>query len=327
MRPVLVTGGAGYVGSHACKMLKSAGYVPVTFDNLSTGWSDAVKFGPLETGDLLNLDRILEVFQEHKPIAVMHFAALSQVEESVNSPLKYYRNNIAGTLNLVEAMSRADCRSLVFSSTCSVYGDNGGLPVDEESALNPVNPYAQSKKIVEEVISGLEGTGSLRCIRLRYFNVGGADPAGEIGEHHRPETSLIPLTLATIAEGVEPVRIFGSDYPTPDGSCVRDFFHVEDCAHAHLIALERLTGGGEGGVFNLGTGTGYSVREVVDACLRVTNRKIKLVEAPRRPGDPAYVVSGSRRAEAELGWFRRHTDLESIIRDAWNWHRNGHYLR
>lgn len=326
MTPILVTGGAGYVGSHACKALEQAGYCPITFDNLSTGWRDAVRYGPFEEGDLLDRDRVIEVAARYQPVAVMHFAALSQVEESVGEPLRYLRNNVAGTLNLVEAMRLAGCSSLVFSSTCSVYGDNDGIPVDETSPLNPANPYALSKRLVEDALACLEERGVLRCVRLRYFNVGGADPSGEIGEFHRPETSLIPLTLARIDHG-QAVHVFGSDYPTRDGSCVRDFFHVVDCAHAHLLALDHLLAGGAGEVFNLGTGTGFSVREVIASCLRVTNREIEVIDAPRRPGDPASIVSGSTRAEAELGWHRQCSDLDTIIGDAWRWHLHGAYRR
>ncbi|WP_372602673.1 UDP-glucose 4-epimerase GalE [Actibacterium sp.] len=327
MKNILVTGGAGYIGSHACKALRQAGYMPVTFDNLSTGWADAVKFGPFEQGDLLDRARLDQVFAAYQPIAVLHFAAFSQVGESMQEPGKYWRNNVAGSLTLIEAAIAAGCLNIVFSSTCAVYGDQDGVVLDENSVHMPLNPYAASKRAIEDMLAGFAASDGLNAVIFRYFNVAGADPEGEVGEFHRPETHLIPLLLDAI-EGRRPaLTVFGTDYPTPDGTCIRDYVHVMDLAEAHVLGLKWLTDGKGSGVFNLGTGTGFSVREVIDEARKTTNRAVPVTEGPRRPGDAACLVSGSVRAEAELGWQAKRSTMKEMVTDAWRWHQTGHYTR
>jgi len=325
VRHVLVTGGAGYIGSHACKILRASGFTPVTYDNLSTGWREAVRFGPLVEGELSDREKLDATFARYRPLAVLHFAALSQVGESVRRPGLYWRNNVEGSLTLIEATAEAGCLNFVFSSTCAVYGDQDGVLLDESCALHPVSPYASSKRAIEEILRDFERSHGLRSAIFRYFNVAGADPEGEIGEFHRPETHLIPVVLE-VAEGRrEAVSIFGTDYPTPDGTCLRDYVHVMDVVEAHLLGLRRLERGGESRVFNLGTGHGYSVREVIEQCRRVTGRPVPVVESGRRPGDCAALVSGSARARRELGWEPTRSDLGRMIADAWAWQQTGHY--
>ena len=325
MRKILVTGGAGYIGSHACKKLSQAGYLPVTFDNLATGWQDAVKFGPFEQGDLLDRARIDEVFAKHQPVAVMHFAALSQVGESMQHPGRYWHNNVLGALNLFEAAVAAGCLQVVFSSTCATYGDQDNVVLDEESPQLPINAYGASKLAVEHMLRDFEMAHGLRHVIFRYFNVAGADPEGEIGEFHQPETHLVPLMLDAVAEKRGPLTIFGTDYDTPDGTCIRDYVHVCDLVAAHVLGTEWLEAGKPSRVFNLGTGSGFSVREVVAQCGVVTNRVVPVTEGSRRPGDCTKLVSGSRRAEEELGWAPQSSVLQDMIRDAWRWHQSGHY--
>ena len=257
---VLVTGGAGYIGSHACKALQQLGFTPVTFDNLVTGWRDAVKFGPFEQGDLLNRDDIDRVFVKHSPIAVMHFAALSLVGESIQKPGLYWQNNVMGSLNLIQAAVDNGCMNFVFSSTCATYGDQDGLVLDEDSMQHPINAYGASKRAVENVLADYHAAYGLNHVIFRYFNVAGADPEAEIGEFHRPETHLIPLILDAIEGKRDPLTIFGTDYDTPDGTCIRDYVHVCDLVDAHILGLNWLQKGRESRVFNLGTGYGFSVR-------------------------------------------------------------------
>ncbi|MGR3570230.1 UDP-glucose 4-epimerase GalE [Brevirhabdus sp.] len=327
-RPVvLVTGGAGYIGSHACKALERDGFLPVSYDNLCTGWADAVKFGPLEQGDLLNRKRLDEVFAQHRPVAVMHFAALSQVGESMAQPGKYWLNNALGSLNLIEAATEAQCGAFVFSSTCATYGDQDGVVLDETAAQLPINAYGASKRAIEDMLANFGESHGLRSVIFRYFNVAGADPDGDIGEFHRPETHLIPLMLDAIDGRRPALTVFGSDYDTPDGTCIRDYVHVSDLVDAHVLGLRYLLEGGNSRVFNLGTGTGFSVREVVDNSRAVTNRDVPIVEGARRAGDCTRLVSGSTRAKAELGWAPRRSDMATMIADAWRWHQNGHYDR
>ncbi len=316
MATVLVTGGAGYVGSHAAKALKARGHTPVVFDNLSTGWADAVRFGPFAQGDLLDRDALAAAFRDHRPDAVMHFAARSLVGESVREPLLYWRNNVVGSLNLVEAMAAHGVDALVFSSTCAIYGDQGDAPLSEDSPTAPQSPYGASKLAVEAMLRDAEAAGALRPVSFRYFNVAGADPDAEIGERHEPETHLIPLVLEAAAGRRAAISVFGDDYPTPDGTCVRDYIHVVDLIDAHLAGLEALLGGAAGGRYNLGTGHGYSVREVIDRARAVTGRRIAETAAPRRPGDPPRLVSGGTRAEAVFGW-RAERGLDAMIGDAW----------
>lgn len=325
MKKVLVTGGAGYIGSHACKVLKQNGYVPVTYDNISTGWEDAVKFGPFERGDLLDRARLDEVFQKHNPSAVMHFAALSQVGESYTDPGKYWRNNVSGSLSLIEAAIAAGCLDFVFSSTCATYGDQDNVVLDEQSAQHPTNSYGSSKRAIEEMLRDFGNSHGLRHVIFRYFNVAGADPDGDVGEHHDPETHLIPVMLDVI-EGKRPaLTIHGTDYDTPDGTCIRDYVHVMDLVDAHVLGLQWLENGNPSRVYNLGTGHGYSVREVIDQSASVTNQDLPYVEGPRRAGDCTKLVSGSSLAIEELGWAADRSKLPIMIADAWRWHQNGHY--
>lgn len=320
---VLVTGGAGYVGAHACKALKAAGYLPVTYDNLSTGHAAAVKFGPLEQGDLLDRDRLARVFADHRPVAVMHFAALSLVGEAMRQPGLYWRVNVTGALNLIEAALAADCRRFIFSSTCATYGDQDGVVLDEDSPQAPINAYGASKRAIEDMLRDFAASDGLEHVIFRYFNVAGADPEGEVGEAHEPETHLIPLMLQAI-DGQRPaLTVFGSDYPTPDGTCIRDYVHVSDLARAHVQGLDWLEGGRGSRVFCLGSGKGFSVREVIDHARHVTNLPVPLIEGDRRPGDAARLVSGSRRAVEELGWRPERSTLPQMIADAWAWHRKG----
>lgn len=325
MAIVLVTGGAGYIGAHACKALARAGHTPVTFDNISTGWADAVKFGPLERGDLLDRARLDEVFAAHQPEAVMHFAALSQVGESMSHPGKYWRNNVTGSLNLIEAAVEAGCLDFVFSSTCATYGDQDGVVLDEHSDQAPINAYAASKRAIEDMLRDFENAHGLRSVIFRYFNVAGADPDGEIGEQHIPETHLIPAMIEAIQGKRDALTVFGTDYDTPDGTCIRDYVHVSDLVDAHVLGLGWLKDGKGSRVFNLGTGSGFSVREVIDASRAVTNREVPHNIGPRRAGDAVKLVSGSSRAAQELGWSPKRSDMATMIADAWRWHQGEPY--
>ena len=302
MEHVIVTGGAGYIGSHACKALKTAGYVPVTLDNLTTGWQDAVKFGPFEHVDLMDRAAIDAVFEKYKPIAVMHFAAFSQVGESMQDPAKYWRNNVMGSLNLIEAAADANITKFVFSSTCATYGDQDNVVLAETSAQYPVNAYGASKRAVEDILKDFEKARGMEHVIFRYFNVAGADPDGEVGEFHQPETHLIPLILQAIDGQRDALTVFGTDYDTPDGTCIRDYVHVCDLVDAHVLGLKWLVDGKGSSIFNLGTGSGFSVREVIDQARHVTNQTVPIIEGDRRPGDCTKLVSGSTRAIQVLGW-------------------------
>ena len=327
MTNILVTGGAGYIGSHACKTLADSGYVPVAVDNLSLGWRDAVQFGPFEEADLLDRDRLDQIFDEYAPAAVMHFAALSDVGESMRDPGKYWRVNVGGSLNLIEAAVAADCKRFVFSSTCATYGEQDGVMLDENSEQLPINAYGASKRAVEAMLENFEAVHGLKSVIFRYFNVAGASPDGDVGEHHRPETHLIPLMLDAI-DGKRPaLTIFGDDYDTPDGTCIRDYVHVMDLVDAHVRGVKWLEDGKGSRVFNLGTGKGFSVKQVVDYSATVTNRQVPVNKGARREGDATSLVSGSTRAEIELGWRPERSKLETMIRDAWRWHQNGSYDR
>ncbi len=325
MTNILVTGGAGYIGSHACKVLKHAGFTPVVYDNLCTGWENAVKFGPFEKGDLTDRARLDQVFAAYQPEAIMHFAALSQVGESMREPAMYWHNNVAGSLCLFEAAVAAGCKKVVFSSTCATYGDQDNVVLDESSAQYPINAYGASKRAIEDILRDFEVAYGLNHVIFRYFNVAGADPEGEVGEFHQPETHLIPLMLDAIDGKRDALTIFGTDYDTPDGTCIRDYVHVMDLVEAHVLGLNWLQDDKDSRVFNLGTGTGFSVREVVDHSAAVTNKDVPMVEGPRRAGDCAKLVSGSTRAEAELGWKPTRSTLDQMIADAWRWHQTGHY--
>lgn len=325
MTTILVTGGAGYIGSHACKALRQAGYVPVTYDNLSTGWADAVKFGPFEQGDLLDRARLDEVFAKHQPAAVMHFAALSLVGEAMANPGKYWRNNVTGSLTLIEAAVAAGCRNFVFSSTCATYGEHDNVVLDEDTPQYPLNAYGASKRAIEDVLRDFGASDGLNSVIFRYFNVAGADPDAEVGEYHRPETHLVPLMLDAIDGQRDALTVFGTDYDTPDGTCIRDYVHVCDLVDAHVLGLNWLEQDKGSRVFNLGTGTGFSVMEVIDQSRAVTNRDVPYEVGPRRAGDATKLVSGSTRAEAELGWTPTRSRMNTMIADAWRWHQTGSY--
>jgi len=323
MARVLVTGGAGYVGSHACAALAEAGHEPITFDNLITGWRAAVQFGPLIEGDLLDADALDAAFAKAEPDAVMHFAALSNVGVSVREPALYWRNNLVGSLNLLVAMGRAGVGTIVFSSTCATYDPLDGAVLTEETPQAPISAYGRTKLAVEHLIRDFGVAHGLRSVLFRYFNAAGADPARRIGEHHVPETHLIPLALDAISGRRDCLTIFGTDYDTPDGTCIRDYIHVADLASAHVLGLDHLLAGGESLALNLGSGSGHSVRAVIDAAGRVAGQPVPAVEGPRRPGDPARLVSGSGEAAARLGWQPRRSDLETMVADAWAWHQTG----
>ena len=324
---ILVTGGAGYIGSHACKALQHAGFNPVVFDNLVTGWRDAVKFGPFEQGDLLNKSDLDRIFKKHRPAAVLHFAALSQVGESMQEPGLYWKNNVMGSLNLIQAAVDHGCLDFVFSSTCATYGEQDGVVLDENSSQYPINAYGASKRAVENILADYQAAFGLNHVIFRYFNVAGADPDGEVGEFHQPETHLIPLILDAIDGKRDALTIFGNDYDTPDGTCIRDYVHVCDLVDAHVLGLKWLQKGRGSRLFNLGTGDGFSVRQVIDQAKHVTNQPVPVTDGPRRPGDCTKLVSGSLRAKAELGWSANRSNLKQMITDAWRWHQNGGYAK
>ncbi len=325
MDNVLVTGGAGYIGSHACKVLARTGFQPVAFDNLSTGWARAVKFGPLVQGDLLDRAALDAAFAEYQPIAVMHFGALSDVGEATRDPALYWRNNVSGSLNLMEAMIDAGCRDIVFSSTCATYGDQDGVVLDEDSLQRPLNAYGASKLAVEGMLRDFGVSHGVNSVIFRYFNVAGADPDAEIGEWHQPETHLIPVMIEAALGKRKVLTIHGTDYPTPDGTCIRDYVHVMDLVDAHLKGLDWLRAGHGSRVFNLGTGVGFSVAEVIRHCRAGTGRDVPYRTGPRREGDSAALVSGSQRAAHELGWVAERSSLTVMIEDAWRWYQTGGY--
>lgn len=320
MSNILVTGGAGYVGSHACKRLAAAGYTPVAYDNLSGGHRWAVQWGPLEEGEIGDKTRLEAVFVEYQPVAVMHFAGLIQVGESVAKPALYYRTNVADTLTLLDAMLAHDVTRIVFSSSAAVYGSPDTVPIDERSRKEPINPYGMTKRLAEQIFDDFGPAYGLRHVSLRYFNAAGADPDGEIGEAHDPETHLIPIILQAASGRRASLDIYGTDYPTPDGTAVRDYVHVSDLADAHLAALEYLVGGGASECLNLGTGAGYSVREVIAAAEKVCGVPIPVQEKARRAGDPPALVAAADRVQDVLGWRPSRSDLGQIVETAWHWH-------
>lgn len=321
MSNILVVGGAGYIGSHMCKVLGQNGHTPIVLDNLIYGHRNAVRWGPFVEGAVEDRSLLDRVFSEYAIDAVMHFAAYCYVGESVTEPAKYYRNNVANTLSLLEVMVEKNIDKFLFSSTCATYGKALSLPLTETHRQAPVNPYGRSKLMVEQILADYKAAYGMTYTALRYFNAAGADPAGEIGEDHRPETHLIPLVLKTALGQNETVRIFGDDYPTEDGTCVRDYIHVMDLAQAHLLALEQLLAGDPGDVYNLGNGNGYSVREIVRVARQVTGRPIPAVIAERRPGDPAVLIGSSDKAIDRLGWRPAFADLATIVETAWQWHQ------
>jgi UDP-arabinose 4-epimerase len=318
---ILVTGGAGYIGSHTAKLLAVAGHEPVIFDDLSQGHEWAVKWGPLEQGSLSDPKRLAEVFAGRKMDAVVHFAANALVGESMTNPAKYFQNNTVGSLNLLNAMHEAGVGTIVFSSTCATYGNPVRVPIDETHPQAPVNPYGDSKLMVEKMLRWYGDSYGLRWMALRYFNAAGAAPDGEIGEDHDPESHLIPLVIGAALGTRPPVKIFGTDYPTPDGTAVRDYVHVMDLADAHVRAIDRLRAGTASQAINLGTGRGHSVREVVDTVARAGGRPVPAIEAPRRAGDPPELVAAPTLARDVLGWTCQYPGIETIVRHAWAWHQ------
>jgi UDP-glucose 4-epimerase len=324
---VLVTGGAGYIGSHAVMALEAAGYEVVILDSLEYGHAEIIKKATqaeLVVGHTTDRPLLDQLFAAHDFQAVMHFAAYIAVGESVTEPAKYYNNNVVGTLTLLEAMMAASVKRFVFSSTCAIYGPPKSVPIPEEHPTNPISPYAQSKLMVEHLLRDFDRAYGLRSIGFRYFNAAGADPEGRSGEDHLPETHLIPLVLLTALGQRESISMFGTDYPTPDGTCIRDYIHVADLAQAHVLGVEYLLKGGESQFINLGNGNGYSVKEVIETARRVTQKNIQVIARDRRPGDPPILVGSSERGRQILNWQPQFTDLETIIRHAWAWHQKRH---
>lgn len=316
---ILVVGGAGYIGSHMVKHLNRNGHKVVVLDSLVSGTREAVKDTHLVLGDLGDFGVVETLFRDYQFDAVMHFAAFINVGESVTDPGKYYRNNVAKTINLLEGMTQAGVRNFIFSSSAAVYGYPGNDPIKETAPCEPINPYGHTKLMVEQVLADLDHADKLRSVCLRYFNAAGADPDGELGENHDPETHLIPLVLQAASGRRESITVFGSDYDTPDGTCVRDYVHVNDLAQAHLLALEKLVASDKSEIYNLGNGTGFSVAEVIDASRKVTGREIKVVQGSRREGDPDRLVADSSKAQKSLGWKPDYSDLNDIITHAWGW--------
>lgn len=324
---ILVTGGAGYIGSHTVLALQQAGYSVVVLDNLVYGHRELVEQVlkvELICGDIGDRRLLDQLFAEREIQAVIHFAAYAYVGESVTQPAKYYQNNVVGTLTLLEAMVHAGVKHIVFSSTCATYGVPQQVPIPEEHPQNPINPYGATKLMVERILSDFDPAYGLRSVRFRYFNAAGADPQGRLGEDHQPETHLIPLVLLTALGKREQVSIFGTDYDTPDGTCIRDYIHVTDLAQAHVLGLDYLLKGGETAVFNLGNGSGFSVRDVIETAQTVTGRSIAVVEAERRPGDPASLVGSAEKARSILGWKPAYAELPVILEHAWRWHQQRH---
>lgn len=322
MQTVLVTGGAGYAGSHTCLRLSEAGFVPVAYDNLTNGHAELAKWGPLEVGDIRDASRLDEVFANHRPVAVLHFAALIEAGESVRHPDRFYDNNVAGAVTLIDAARRAGVNALVFSSTCATYGDPLQMPMHETHPQAPLNPYGRSKLMVEQILGDLDRYCGFRSVCLRYFNAAGADFEARIGEWHDPETHAIPLAIAAAMGANAGFKVFGRDYPTRDGTAVRDYIHVLDLADAHVRALKYLLDGGASTAFNLGTGTGSTVQELVAAVGAVSGRPFEVADAPRREGDAPALVADNRNARDVLGWAPQY-DLAGILQSAWRWHNEG----
>jgi len=324
---ILVTGGAGYIGSHTAKMLADAGYTVIVLDNLVYGHQDLVEAavnGKLIVGDISDRTLLRDIFATYSIDAVIHFAAYAYVGESVKDPAKYYRNNVAGTLTLLEEMTTAGIDSIVFSSTCATYGVPQQIPIPEDHPQHPINPYGRSKLMVEHMLQDFNVAHGLRYVCFRYFNAAGADPNSLLGEDHNPETHLIPLVLQTALGTRQSISIFGTDYDTPDGTCVRDYIHVVDLAEAHVLGLRYLLDGGVANTFNLGNGQGFSVREVIETARAVTGHSIPCLEEARRPGDPPALVGSAAKVQATLGWAPRYVDLEAMIAHAWAWHQRRH---
>ena len=324
---ILVTGGAGYIGSHAVLALKQAGYEVVILDNLVYGHRDLIEQVlkvELIEGDTGDRDLLDKLFKSRDIAAVMHFSAYAYVGESVSNPAKYYRNNVIGTITLLEAMLAASVKKFVFSSTCATYGVPETVPIPEDHPQNPINPYGATKLMVERILSDFNEAYDLKSVRFRYFNAAGADPSGQLGEDHNPETHLIPLVLQTALGKRESISIFGTDYPTNDGTCVRDYIHVSDLADAHVLGLEYLLKGGDSTFFNLGNGNGFSVKEVIETARQITGKEIKAIECDRRPGDPPALIGSADKARKVLGWQPQYTSIKDIMTHAWEWHQKRH---
>jgi UDP-glucose 4-epimerase len=320
MPTMLVTGGAGYIGSHVVRELLRRGHNPIVFDNLQTGHRKVTKNAHFVEGDLSDQKKLQETFQSYPIDAVMHFAADCLVGESVQNPVKYFNNNVKNSLKLIEIIEEFKVKKIVFSSSAAVYGEPGKIPISEKHPCAPTNPYGETKWIFEKVLQAFHDAGKLNYISLRYFNAAGADPEGELGEDHSPETHLIPLVIKAALDGIS-VPVFGTDYNTPDGTCIRDYIHVTDLALAHILALRKLEQEQINSIYNLGNGNGYSVREVIETVKKVTGRKIAAVDLPRRPGDPARLVASSEKIREELGWTPKYPDLETIVETAYQWHK------
>ena len=318
---ILIVGGAGYIGSEINKELVNAGYQTVVFDSLVSGHKEAVKWGEFVQGDLSNLDDIRTVFNKYKIEAVLDFAAFIEVGESVLNPQKYYYNNLVNTLNLLQVMKEFEVNKIIFSSTAATFGEPKYTPIDEVHPQWPINPYGWTKLMIERVFSDYDVAYGLKYVALRYFNACGASDEADIGENHNPESHLIPLVLDAAIGKRENIKIFGTDYPTPDGTCVRDYIHVVDLASAHLLALKHLLNGGESKQYNLGNGKGFSVREVIEAVKKVTGKSFQVLEVERRPGDPPVLVASSEKIKNELGWEPKYTEIEAIVATAWKWHQ------
>ena len=322
MKSILVVGGAGYIGSYMCKYLARNGYQPIVLDNLIYGHKEAVRWGPFFEGSMADWNLLNRIFSEYEIAAVMHFAAFCYVGESITEPAKYYHNNVAETISLLEMMIEKNISNFIFSSSCATYGEPVEIPITEHHSQNPINPYGRSKLMVEQILRDFRNAYDLEYVSLRYFNAAGADPDGELGEDHMPETHLIPLVLQTALGQREVLHIFGDDYPTKDGTCVRDYIHIDDLAQAHLLALERLINNIGGGEYNLGNGNGESVKEVVKIAGKITGKPIATKITERRIGDPAVLIGSSEKAIRELGWRPQFSDLDMIIETAWKWHKN-----
>lgn len=322
---ILICGGAGYIGSHINKELNKAGYETVVFDNLIYGHKEAVKWGHFVKGDLSDIEDLERVFTDFDIEAVFHFAAFAYVGESVLKPEKYYYNNVVNTLNLLKVMMKHRCNRIIFSSTCATYGEPERIPITEDMPQHPINPYGATKLMMERIFKDYHKAYGLEFVVLRYFNAAGCDPDGEIGESHDPETHIIPLVLDAAGGQRPDIKVFGTDYDTPDGSCIRDYIHVTDLASAHLLALHHLEEGNDSDFFNLGNTKGTSVIEVIESVKRITGKDFKVIHADRRPGDPAVLVGSSEKAQRVLGWKPEYGDIDTIVRHAWKWHEKREY--
>ena len=320
-KKILVVGGAGYIGSYMVKMLARKGYQPIVLDNLSRGHRELVVAGELVEGDLFDEKLLEEIFTKNRIEAVFHFAALAYVGESIQQPSLYYKNNVCATWKLLDKMVQHGVNLFIFSSTCATYGEPQWLPLTEDHPQNPISPYGRTKLVIEWMLEDFRAAYGLKYINLRYFNAAGADPEGEVGEWHEPETHLIPNILLSLLQESKSLEIYGNDYPTPDGTCIRDYIHIHDLCSAHMLALDYLLDGGEPASFNLGNGEGYSILDIIRTTEKVTGMSVKYEYRDRRPGDPARLIGSSEKARKVLGWSPKYGDIETIIETAWNWHR------